>query len=223
MKTPVWKRLTVLLVIITVGPVLSTMVMAGEPPASDELTSRLARYYTDRAAVEAAYGIEEQCRMFQDMAAFVRSRAQVIECALENAGTDRNVAGMNRIVQRLFRSADVIGLSEEEGGASPNARHSIRAGAGEYLDRVTGHRYMKNPDGTYTEYNRKGEFFRIVPADQPHLAMNMDVVPITDVCYLLYGRNACNSSGRILALSPGEAHPEGWYLKNAVVSIDRIY
>lgn len=87
-----------------------------------------------------------------------------------------------------------------------------------YIDRITGHRYFKTNDGTYKEFNKKGEFFRIVPADLPHLTNQTYVYPIVKGCYLLYTRTEDNCKKQI-ALPADKTHPKGWKLEQALVSL----
>lgn len=95
-----------------------------------------------------------------------------------------------------------------------------QASAEGYVDLVTMHRYIKNSDGTYDEYTRKGEFFKTVSADLPLLLERNHVVPIKDNCYLLYVKNRFSKQDKAVVLkSAPESHPEGWLLEKALVDV----
>ncbi len=87
-----------------------------------------------------------------------------------------------------------------------------------YIDGVTGHRYVKMDDVAYKEFNKKGEFFRIVPADQPHLTNRRYVRPLAEDCYLLYSKVEGKDS-KSMVLKAEKAHPKGWTLEKALVSL----
>ena len=87
-----------------------------------------------------------------------------------------------------------------------------------YIDLVTMHRYVKNNDGNYSEYNRRGEFFKTVPADLPLLTSKNHVIPIKNDCYLLYVKQNMLKNYRKKALKRlSESHPEGWFLEKVLV------
>lgn len=89
-----------------------------------------------------------------------------------------------------------------------------------YVDLATMHRYIKNTDGTYSEYNRKGEFFQIVSPDLPLLTTRPHVIPITGNCYLLYVKKQMSPQTLSMTLKPAkESHPEGWFLEKALVDL----
>ena len=89
-----------------------------------------------------------------------------------------------------------------------------------YIDLATMHRYIKNPDGTYSEYSRKGKFLQTVSPDMPILTDRSHVVPIKGDCYLLYVKKQMTAQNAPMMLKPAEeSHPEGWLLKKALVDI----
>ena len=89
-----------------------------------------------------------------------------------------------------------------------------------YVDLATMHRYVKNPDGTYTEYNRKGEFFQIVSPELPLLTTRPHVMPIKGNCYLLYVNKQTTARNLPMTLKPAnESAPEGWFLEKALVDL----
>jgi hypothetical protein len=89
-----------------------------------------------------------------------------------------------------------------------------------YIDLATMHRYVKNPDGTYSQYDRKGELFQIVSPDLPLLTTRSHVVPIKGNCYLLYVNKQTTAQNLPMTLKPAnESAPEGWILEKALVDI----
>jgi hypothetical protein len=89
-----------------------------------------------------------------------------------------------------------------------------------YIDLATMHRYVKNPDGTYSEYNRRGEFLQIVSPDLPLLTIRSHVVPIKGNCYLLYVNKQTAAQALPMTLkTANESHPEGWILEKALVDL----
>jgi hypothetical protein len=88
-----------------------------------------------------------------------------------------------------------------------------------YIDLATMHRYVKNSDGTYSQYTRKGEFFKNVPADLPLLTSRSHVVAVQDHCYFLYVKRELSGEKRTLLTSMPVPHPEGWLLDKALVDL----
>ena len=89
-----------------------------------------------------------------------------------------------------------------------------------YVDLATMHRYVKNSDGTYSEYNRKGEFFQIVSPELPLLTTRPHVMPIKGNCYLLYVNKQTTARNLPMTLKPAnESAPEGWFLEKALVDL----
>ena len=89
-----------------------------------------------------------------------------------------------------------------------------------YVDLATMHRYVKNQNGTYSEYTRKGKFVKTVPADLPLLSSRDHVVPVTDDCYLLYVNRQRADSDDTMVLRPvSSPHPSGWLLEKALVDL----
>ncbi|MFO7910976.1 MAG: hypothetical protein R6V15_02325 [Desulfotignum sp.] len=89
-----------------------------------------------------------------------------------------------------------------------------------YIDLATMHRYVKNPDDTYTEYNRRGSFFKIVSPELPLLTTRPHVVPIKGNCYLLYVNKQMAGQALPMTLkTANESHPEGWFLEKALVDL----
>ncbi|MEX1298281.1 MAG: hypothetical protein AB1Z38_11780 [Desulfotignum sp.] len=111
-------------------------------------------------------------------------------------------------------------------GSDPEEKQSARTSGHDiaieniYIDLATMHRYVKNPDGTYSEYSRKGEFFQTVSPDMPILTDRPHVVPLRRDCYLLYVKTRMSAQNAPMILKPAEeSHPEGWLLEKALVDI----
>ncbi|MEA2060864.1 MAG: hypothetical protein U9P10_10240 [Thermodesulfobacteriota bacterium] len=79
---------------------------------------------------------------------------------------------------------------------------------------------MRNADNTYSEFTRKGEFFKKISPDQPHLTQNRYVMPVPENCYLCYSKNKYLENTASMVLKSSQSHPEGWYLENVLVSLD---
>ncbi|MFN2358016.1 MAG: hypothetical protein ABR534_09785 [Desulfotignum sp.] len=95
-----------------------------------------------------------------------------------------------------------------------------KATADGYIDLITMHRYIKNSDGLYDEYTRKGAFFKTVPADLPLLVQRDHVVPVENNCYFLYVKKQLSGEDQAMVLkSAPESHPEGWLLEKALVDV----
>ncbi|THB80965.1 MAG: hypothetical protein D3926_04555 [Desulfobacteraceae bacterium] len=93
------------------------------------------------------------------------------------------------------------------------------AKAASYLDVFTGHRYFKNTDGTYREYTRRGELFRVsVSPDKHLLTTNRHIREIGQDSYVIYKRNK-NRKTEILILPSGQKHPRGWFVDNLLASV----
>ncbi|WP_022663704.1 hypothetical protein [Desulfospira joergensenii] len=87
---------------------------------------------------------------------------------------------------------------------------TLTATGNAYFDTATGHKYTRNPDGTYTEFTRKGKLFRkSVPNDLPLLTTNKYIRDLEESCYLLYVRTV-NRQPRIMVLPSTQEHPQGW-------------
>ncbi|MCG8615881.1 MAG: hypothetical protein MI802_06660 [Desulfobacterales bacterium] len=60
-----------------------------------------------------------------------------------------------------------------------------------YLDTATGHQYLRNQDGTYTEFSKRGKLLnRAVSADQPNLAAGKWMQVINPNNGLMYEKTA---------------------------------
>ena len=88
-----------------------------------------------------------------------------------------------------------------------------------YIDLATMHRYVKNSDGTYSQFTRRGEFFKNVPADLPLLSSRNHVVAVQGHCYFLYVKRELSGEKRTLLTPMPAPHPEGWLLDKALVDL----
>ncbi|MCP4117497.1 MAG: hypothetical protein GY737_19305 [Desulfobacteraceae bacterium] len=97
---------------------------------------------------------------------------------------------------------------------------SISIATGEaYFDIATGHKYIRNHDGSYTEYNKKGNLFRAnLPNTQPHLATSRYIIEITPDSYLCYEKFINNKMvQKFLPFS--DKHPKGWKCKKLLMAV----
>lgn len=95
-----------------------------------------------------------------------------------------------------------------------------KATADVYVDLVTMHRYVKNADGNYAEYCRKGTFIKTVPAELPLLTSRSHVKAVPDNCYLLYvKKQSSGTEDKMVLKTLPDPHPEGWFLEKALVDV----
>ena len=106
----------------------------------------------------------------------------------------------------------------DQGHSAPNDEAVATATA--YFDTATGHCYVKEQNGQYAEFNRKGKFFRYVSAKQTHLATNADVHPIPKGAYKLYTKHIDCLKKAYKVLPCHQRHPEGWRVEKLLLSID---
>ena len=108
-----------------------------------------------------------------------------------------------------------LGVAASASGADS----SISVATGEaYFDIVTGHKYIRNDDGSYAEYNKKGALFRSnVPNTQPHLARSDYIVEIIPDSYFVYEKFTNNKAVQKFLPTSSE-HPKGWMSKKLLVS-----
>ena len=93
-----------------------------------------------------------------------------------------------------------------------------QATADGYIDLVTMHRYIKNSDGSYNEYTRRGTFFKTVSPDLPLLLQRDHVKPVQKNCYFLYVKKRLSEKDQAMVIkSAPESHPEGWLLEKAQI------
>ncbi len=70
---------------------------------------------------------------------------------------------------------------------SADSEKECRATSDAYFDTMTGHRYVKNADGTYSEYSKKGRVFRTrVPNTLPLLVSGKYTCKISEGSFLVY-------------------------------------
>jgi len=78
-----------------------------------------------------------------------------------------------------------------------------------YFDSRTGHRYFRNESGSYDEFNKKGEYFKTVPADLPLLVKSLNIHPIISDSYIIYQRKV-DGLNLQMVLSADQEHPKNW-------------
>ena len=121
-----------------------------------------------------------------------------------------NLAVADRIITRMYNQKDsYLGYSYDK----PMVRGQ------QYLDTITGHKYIKKGNQTYAEYGKKGKYLKTVAADQTHLATNRSIQPILEDCYLLYMRSH-GENREYMTLPADHAHPENWKLHKALVALE---
>jgi len=95
------------------------------------------------------------------------------------------------------------------------------AQANAYFDIATGHKYIKNPDTTYSEYSKRGKLLRAaIPNTTPLLVSGKYVHEVTREHYLVYEKNQYNDvSQKVLPAS--SRHPDGWQCKQLVSKVQK--
>lgn len=134
---------------------------------------------------------------------------------------------MKTVILLFITVTAMIGFSGVSSwGSDPEEKNSTQESANNiateeiYIDVATMHRYIKNPDGNYSQYNRKGEFFQIVSPDLPLLTTRAHVIPVKKDCYLLYVNKQPSTRDNPMTLKPAEEpHPKGWFLEKALVDL----
>ncbi len=112
-----------------------------------------------------------------------------------------------------------LGYSNTVSTVSFAGKNLIATGAA-YYDTATGHKYVKNPDETYTEFTKKGKLFReSVPNHLALLTTNKYIRDLEESCYLLYGRTV-NRQPEIMVLPSTQEHPEGWKCKKMLITME---
>ena len=88
-----------------------------------------------------------------------------------------------------------------------------------YLDVATGHKYIRNENGTYTEFSSKGRLFRSdVPSNLPLIVSRKTILAIPEDSCLVYEKNEFGSIEKQI-LNSSETHPEGYVCKGVLVSL----
>lgn len=99
-----------------------------------------------------------------------------------------------------------------------DGKNLIATGAA-YYDTATGHKYVQNLDGTYTEFTKKGKIFRkSVPNNLALLTINKYIRDLGENCYLLYERTV-NQQPEIMVLPSTQDHPKGWKCKTMLITM----
>ncbi len=179
--------------------------------ASKASLNGLIQYYSEMAEVEKNFDSTRETHGSQSMLQFIINNKDEILAVIGDSDAGLDIVKTHEVINRLYNCQK----THNTPGSSSALR--LEATADQYFDKITKHRYVKNIDGTYGEYNKKGEYFRTVPADLPHLVKSRYVIPITDACYLLYSKKNHLEPKGCIALRAGEAHPDGCYLEKALV------
>ncbi|MDT8379131.1 MAG: hypothetical protein RQ739_09600 [Desulfotignum sp.] len=121
-----------------------------------------------------------------------------------------------------FSAFSVWGADQEEKKCGQTLTQN-KATEDIYVDMATMHRYVKNPDGTYCEYDRTGKFLQTVSSELPLLTKRPHVIAVRSNCYLLYAKKPGLDTDHPVTIRPaGEPHPEGWFLEKALVDLRHI-
>jgi len=114
----------------------------------------------------------------------------------------------------------VIFLTLAFTGAVSAGDYSFKpAQADAYFDIATGHKYIRNPDTTYSEYSKRGKLLRSdVPNTIPLLISGKYVHEVTKAHYLVYEKNKYNDASQKI-LPASSSHPEGWECKQMVSTV----
>ena len=141
---------------------------------------------------------------------FILENKENLIQVVAKSGAFNDIAKVTHIVDTHYDNKNTIyGYSESK----PFARGLS------YYDSLTGHKYLKKDENTFQEFSRKGEYLKLVPSDQPHLAQSRYVHPIVEDGFILYSKNT-NGKTSFLVKPKNAPHPKGWYLKNVLVSLD---
>lgn len=116
----------------------------------------------------------------------------------------------------------VIFLTLTLSGIVTAGERSIQpAQANAYFDIATGHKYIKNPNATYSEYSKRGKLLRSdVPNTMPLLVSGKYIREMKQEHYLVYEKQLYNEvSQKVLPAS--SRHPEGWQCKQIVSPVQK--
>ncbi len=92
------------------------------------------------------------------------------------------------------------------------------ATASGYFDIKTGHKYIQNSNGSYTEFSRTGKLLRQdVPNTMPLLVSKKFVHPI-EVSHLMVYKKRVSGTVQHLVLPASQPHPENWRCRAMVIS-----
>jgi hypothetical protein len=127
--------------------------------------------------------------------------------------------GNTRLVKRNSHvNSSGLNCSGTVSTVSFDGENLIATGAA-YYDIATGHKYVKDLNGTYTEYTQKGKVFRkSVPNNLALLTTNKYIRDFGESCYLLYERTV-NNQTEIMVLRSTQGHPRGWKCKKMLTAM----
>lgn len=119
---------------------------------------------------------------------------------------------MKRII--IFGSVTLIMLGSIITGVGDCGQLTTQSNA--RIDVATGHKYVPNPDGTFTEYSKKGELLRNnVPSDLPLLSSADNIKNVAPDTWILYEK-AVGSTIKREIRQASDGHPAGWRCKGVL-------
>ncbi len=206
------------LMIITALCLTATFTMAPEHLNAGESTvwnkgiiDELTQYYLARASVEKQYGMLSDYQADKAMHDFLTTRKTQLQSVLKTKGRSMELEDANKATLEYFRDCS-------KGRASGTA--ADRVCDERYVDIRTGHLYVKNSEGNYDEFTRKGAFFKTVPADLPLLLKGKSVYSVSNKNYLLYSQKGRLPDSRVKVLPAMAPHPKGWSLETILVGLN---
>lgn len=111
-----------------------------------------------------------------------------------------------------------LGYSSKPGNLRYDDQQLIAEGR-VYFDIATSHRYIKNSDGTYTEYSKKGVLLNSdVPNTSRLLTSGKYIMDVSAKDYILYEKMDNGMKVQRL-LEATSRHPDGWYCKELYASV----
>lgn len=88
-----------------------------------------------------------------------------------------------------------------------------------YYDTATHHKYVRNPDDTYTEYSKKGKLLRSnVPNHLPLLTSGRYIYDLKPGDFMVYEKRE-KGKRRQQILPATQVHPAGWYAQGSLTAI----
>jgi hypothetical protein len=208
------------LMIITALCLTATFIMASETLNAGEssvwnkgIIDELTQYYLARASVEKQYGMLVDYQADKAVLDFLTTRKTQLQSLLKAKGRSMELEDANKATLEYFRDC-------AKGRTAGTA--ADRVCDKRYIDIRTGHLYVKNSEGNYDEFTRKGAFFKTVPADLPLLLKGKSVYPVSNKNYLLYSKKRHLPNSRVKVLSAMAPHPKGWSLETILVDLNFI-
>lgn len=206
------------LMIITVLCLTATFIVALVPLNAEESIARnkgvidkLTRYYWARSSVEKQYGMLADYQADKAVHDFLKTRKTQLQSVFKTKERTMELEDANKAILEYFRDC---AKSSAAGTAADRACDK------RYVDIRTGHLYLKNSEGNYDEFTRKGAFFKTVPPDLPLLLKGKSVYPVSNKNYLLYSRKRHLPNSGVKVLPAVAPHPKGWSLETILVGLN---